>query len=155
MLWKNKKRKFLAIFVLRERETYHVIGKRKIKSTTKLVRYRGGKYPVDVSYPTYTKKNKNLYFLDVKIINQILMDDEQIVPTDFEFKPTTLDGSDSKFELMNPQTLSDLIRDKNLRAMFSSITNATKFHIMELFIGVIAGVGIGWLIRDIITGGYF
>ena len=161
MLWTKRRRKFLAVFVLRERETFHIIGKRRIRSTTKIVKYRGGAYPVDVSYPTYTKKNKNIYFLDVKIINQYIIDGENQKregKTDFErdpINPVSLDGTDSRYELMSPKTLSTLIHDKNLRAMFSSITKTASFRLTEIIIGLIAGVGIGWLIRDIMTGGYF
>ncbi len=79
MLLFKRKRKFLAVFVLRERETYHIVGKKRIRVSSRKVRFHGGSYPVDVSYPTYTKGNKNIYFLDVKIIKQILMEEDILV----------------------------------------------------------------------------
>lgn len=141
--------------MLRERETYHIVGKKRIRVSSKKVRFHGGSYPVDVSYPTYTKGNKNIYFLDVKIINQILMSQDGETPKGFEWKPTELDGTDSRYELMSPKTLDIFVSQSFLSALFSRLTSSGKLAIGSIVMGLLAGTGIGWIIHEVITGGYF
>ena len=149
-----RRRRFLAVFVLRERETFHIVGKKYIRVNTHTVRFHGGKYPVDVSFPTYTKKSKNVYFLDVKMLKQILInsDDPKALR---EILPLELDGTDSKFNLITPELLDAITKVSLLRALFSSIMTGKSGLAMGIIVGAIAGVGVGWVIRDVITGGYF
>lgn len=154
-----RKRKFRAIFVLREKEVFHIVGKKRIKVSTERVRYRGGTYPVNLSFPTFTKKNRNYYFLNVKEIKQILMiennNQRKRSLKNFGFEPEQLDNTDSQYDLLTPKELDLMVTQGWMRSLITSLTIATKTPILLIVICLIAGTGLGWVIRDIITGGYF
>jgi len=146
-------KKYKAIFVLREGETFRVVKKRKIQVSKGVVRYKGGTYPVDLSFRTYTKKNKNFYFLNVKELNQYLLERREI-PKNFKLEQIGVDGVDSRYELMSPKTLDALVSQSHFKDLFTSIVK-TKPNLLLLFVGIFGGTGLGWVIRDIMTGGYF
>ena len=102
-----KKMKYKAIFVLRVKEVFHIVGKKKIDVSTERVRYKGGTYPVNLSFPTFTKKNRNIYFLNVRDIKQILIveNDEKRKEAlkNFGFEPEQLDATDSQYDLLTPK----------------------------------------------------
>lgn len=154
-----KKTKYRAIFVLRIKEVFHIVGKKKVDVSTERVRYKGGTYPINLSFPTFTKKNRHYYFLNVKEIKQILIvenDDKRTnALKDFKFTSEQLDNTDSQYDLLTPKELDLMVTQGWIKALITSITSVAKTPILLMVICLLAGTGLGWVIRDIITGGYF
>ena len=153
------KLKYKARFVLREGEVFRIIGKKRINAFAERIRYKGGTYPINLSFPTFKKKNKNIYFLNVKEIKQILVIDDDKTRNkalkSFKFEAEQLDATDSQYDLLTPKELDLVVAQGFLRALVSSIVSITKKPILLIVITLIAGAGIGWLVRDLVTGGYF
>lgn len=155
-----KRRRFLAVFLIREHESYRITGKKWINAHTHLFKYKGGVYAVDLSRYTYSKKNKSIYFLDVAHIKQILIDESNGKPLSKEervLKAQELDGTNDRFDLLSPRELSMYVTGSYMRNLITAVaqTSGLKLSIISIIVGLVAGVGVGWVIRDIITGGYF
>lgn len=122
-------RKYVVVFLLKEHGTYSLLGKRRVRPTDKIVRFRKGfSYKLDLTYPTYLGGLKLYFFIDVNE-GQLFFEGEQGVGI---VKPELLDA------IMKGSIISQLTQSLNEKI---SLTN-----LMNIGLGLAVGGLIGYII---------
>jgi len=67
----NKKKKYIAILVIKEQGNYNRIKKKRFTPPNFKIRYKKGMFLIKYRYPTYVRGLKLFYFIDVKTGAQI------------------------------------------------------------------------------------
>ncbi|GAH82198.1 unnamed protein product [marine sediment metagenome] len=57
----NKKKKYIAIFLIKEQNSYTIVNKKFFNPTKNTIEFRNNTYIINTSTPTYTKGLKLLY----------------------------------------------------------------------------------------------
>lgn len=124
----NKKKRYIAIFLIKEQNTYSIIGKKLFNPTTTPIQFRSNSYIVNPSIPTYSKGLKLLFFIDIKTKKQLL------------FEKNKGDNIDTE--------IVDLIMSKKIIKQLTSELGGIdyKMLIMYLVIGLVMGGMIGYII---------
>lgn len=66
------KKKYIAVFLIREQNTYTIVSKKYFNPTKDSIQFRSNTYIISSANPTYTKGTKLLYFIDVNSKKQLL-----------------------------------------------------------------------------------
>lgn len=131
MLFENKKR-YIAVFVIKEQEVRVVLRKRRFKASNSTVRYKKRTFPIDVSHPTYAKGLKLFYFIDIKD-GQVLLNEV------------------TEESVINPEILDIILARKIVSQLTSNLANTeTKMKVLSVLLGIIIGA-----LGGFIAGGYF
>ena len=125
----NKKKKYIAVFLVKEQGTYSVLKLRRFKPNNKVLQFtKGNSHSLDISFPTYLKGLKLYYFIDIK-------------KGQLRFK-------DSK-DKVNPELLDMVLKQSIVRQLTATLTSNLTGQILNIIIGLCIGLPIG-----IIAGGY-
>ena len=127
MFRKNKK-KYYAWILQKKRGSYERIGKKRVRDTTKVFKFRGKPFSINIELNTYTRGLKEFFFFDYNTKKQILID-KYIAPT------TDADIYDMVHGIKIVKQLSS-----NLGS------NAWKMNLITLCVGIALGGGFGFII---------
>ena len=121
------KKKYYAIFSVRQLGSHNVIGSKRISSTTKKVSYKSRSFFVDIENPSYVKGNKVFYFFSISSQQQLCF-----------FK-----SDDSS---INPEVI-DLIMTQNIvKQLTSNLDNEFKANMTMIIIGLVIGALSGYIV---------
>lgn len=134
-MWLIRRRKYIAYFVIIDGVKVDVIGRRTFRPTQKKIKLKGGSFPVNVSTYTYRRKHKTFYLFDFKGGQQMYL---------IEGEGLTI----------SPEALDMVLSQSVIKQLVAGLS-VSALNMFQIIIGIIAGVGLGWVIRDLITGGYF
>ena len=127
----NKRKKYIAVFLMKEQNTYNIIGRKLFKPTSDSLNYKGNSYIFKVSTPTYSKGLKLFFFLDMESKKQLL------------FVKNKSDDIDTE--------VIDLILSKKIIKQLTSELGGIDFKITIFYL--IIGLAIGGMIGYIIGSG--
>jgi len=132
----SRKKKYYVWFLKNVSETYRFLGKKRIKPTTTEVKSsRNQMHKIDTSL-SIEFKNKFVIFVDVDETMQVL-----ITPT----------GSFKNGEKqLTPEMLNFYVGDKTIKQVISGIIGKMEINWMQLILAVGFGIGLGWIIREIL-----
>lgn len=127
----NKRKKYIAIFLIKEQNTYTIVGKKFFDPTKESMEYKNNTYIFNHSIPTYSKGLKLLFFLDKDTKKQLL------------FVKNKNDNIDTE--------IIDLIMSKKIIKQLTSELGGVDFTSILLYVGV--GLALGGMIGYIIGVG--
>ena len=152
---KNKKKKYVAIFVLKEQGTFTRLGKKKFKPTNDCIRFRKRTFILDSSFATYSRGLKQFFFIDllngqtyleqednedkanVKLTKKQKREKQKEVATQLKLKELFID----------PEITDMLISRKVIAQLTTNLNNnPIGINIMTLIIGVVMGGFIGYTV---------
>ena len=125
------KKKRLAVFLIKENETYQVEGAKRIK-TNNTVSYHGKTYIINLEKPTYQKGLKTFYFFDL------------------------LSGKPLGFENMGEgydSELIDMVVSKSIIKQLVAQENQFAPNLMIVIICLMVGIMIGYFYTQYTLGG--
>lgn len=122
MIFEKNKKKYIAVFVVKQQDVRVVLRKKRFKPTSEMIRFRKRTFPIDVAYPTYAKGLKLYYFVDIKD-GQVLLNE------------TTNES------IINPEILDIILSRKIVTQLTSNLAgNETKMKLVDIFLGLIMGI---------------
>jgi len=62
---RDKKKKYILAFLLKEQNTYELRKKKRFNPTNNRIKYKKKLHIIDVSKPTFTRKQKLFYLIDI------------------------------------------------------------------------------------------
>lgn len=123
------KKKYFAVFSIRQLESHNVIGTKRINPTTKKVSYKKHSFLLDIEKPSYVKGNKVYYFFSISSQQQL----------------TFYKSDDSS---INPEVI-DLIMTQNIvKQLTSNLDNEFKVNMTMIIIGLIIGALSGYIVAN-------
>lgn len=145
----KKKKKYYAIFCIKELDVFNILAKKRIRASTDTVRFRKGTYVLNLSFPTYVKGLKVFYFIDVKK-SQVLSKNTKInvnkIDTQIIFR-----GNPKDKPLMSPKFLDMLVSQKIVGQLTSNLSNnAMTMNLISVIIGGLMGGLIGYIVAGLI-----
>ena len=147
---KNKIKKYVAIFVLKEQGTFTRLGKKKFKPVNSCVRYKKRTFILDTGFATYSRGLKQFFFIDFVKGQTYLEETKDTKDT----KKLTKKEKEEKAKLLklkqlyiDPEITDMLISRKVISQLTTNLTGAANvMNIMTLIIGVVIGGLIGYVI---------
>lgn len=140
ILNKNKKYKYYAIFCKKEYGIFKRLSKKRIRSTTKKVRYKKGTYLLNMLFPTYARGLKVFYFVDVSGVQLLTKKVTEIKNRQIVFK-----GNDEK-PVLTPEMMDKLVSQNIVSQLTSNLSgDAIKMNIISIVLGLIIGALSGFL----------
>jgi len=125
---RNKKKKYILVFLLKEQNTYEIRKKKRFNPTNNEIKYKKRLHIIDTSKPTFTSKQKIFYLIDINEGQLFFNDDKSEIVQDKKFIDLTM-GTDLLEKLA-----SGLIEKVNVKDIFEKV----------LYIGF--GIAIGIII---------
>jgi len=125
---KDKRKKYILAFLLKEQNTYELRKKKRFDPTNNKIRYKKKLHIIDTSKPTFTRKQKLFYLIDINKGQLFFRNDKSEITHDKEFIDLTM-GTDLIEKLS-----SGLLEKVNIKDIFQKI----------LYIGF--GIAIGIII---------
>ena len=152
---KNKKKKYIAVFVLKEQGTFTRLGKKKFKPTNDYIRFRKRTFILDASFATYSRGLKQFFFIDL-LNGQTYLEHEENQDK-ANVKLTKKQKREKEKEIakllklknmkIDPEITDMLISRKVIAQLTTNLNNnAIGINIMTLIIGVVMGGFIGYTI---------
>lgn len=152
---KNKKKKYIAIFVLKEQGTFTRLGKKKFKPTNDCIRFRKRTFILDASFATYSRGLKQFFFIDLLNGQTYLKQDTN--QDDANKKLSKKEKREKQKEIarllklknleIDPEITDMLISRKVIAQLTTNLNNnAIGINIMTLIIGAVMGACIGYII---------
>jgi hypothetical protein len=120
-----------VMFVVRMGKIPYVISVKNIDVTSQDVRYnRKLLHPIDITHPTFKRKNTFFYMVDIK--------------------SGQLSFSDSK-AIFSPELFDTLVTNHLGKQLVAGLEASPFFqNIAVVLLGILCGTGIGYVIRDLI-----
>lgn len=142
---KNKTKKYVAIFVLKEQGTFTKLAEKKFKATNTSVRYRKRTFIIDTSFATYSIGLKQFFFIDLLNGQTYLEKDSK------KTKKLSQEEKARQLKLkqltIDPEIADMLISRKIIAQLTTNLSDtAMKINIMTLLIGGVVGALIGYMI---------
>ena len=129
---RNKKKKYILVFLLKEQNTYEIRKKKRFNPINNKIKYKKKLYIIDTSKPTFTRKQKLFYAIDIDIGQLYFPNNTKVnineVKDDKKFRDLMM-GTDLIEKLS-----SGLLEKVNIKNIFEKI----------LYIGF--GIAIGFII---------
>jgi len=126
----KKRKRYIGIFLLKEQNTYNIIGKKLFNPTLDTVEYKNNTYIINPSTPTYSKGLNLLFFFDIVSKKQLL------------FGKNVNPESDTE--------IIDLIMSKKIIKQLTSELGGLDFK--QILMYLIFGLAIGGMLGYIIGG---
>ena len=154
---KNKKKKYIAIFVLKEQGTFTRLGKKKFKPINDSIRFKKRTFILDSSFATYSRGLKQFFFIDLLNGQTYLEQDNQDVANTKLTKKQKREKEKEVAKLLklknmkiDPEITDMLISRKVIAQLTTNLnSNAIGINIMTLIIGVVMGGFIGYTIAGV------
>ena len=129
----NRRKKYIALLLVKEQESYSRIRAKRINPTKKEVSFRGKTYEVDMGKYLYSRGLKQYYFIDIEA-GQLF----------FSENPKNL-----KNPMMHPEILDLVV----VRKFFAQVTSNLQGQNFKLNLGIIIiGLIMGGLLGFVIAG---
>lgn len=129
---KNKKKKYIAILVIKEQGNYNRIKKKRFNPPNFKIRYKKDMFLIKYRYPTYVRGLKLFYFIDVKTGAQINF--RKLIRSNY-----------------SPSEINLILGDGVIKQMVSGLGQKSNImDIMLIVLGVIIGVPSGIIIAGYI-----
>jgi len=126
----NKKKKYLAIFLIKEQNTFTIVGSKYFNPVMESMEYKNSTYIFNHSTPTYSKGLKLFFFLDKDSKKQLLF-------------------VKNKNEVVDTEII-DLIMSKKIIKQLTSELGGVDFTTIILYLSI--GLSIGGMLGYIIGG---
>lgn len=154
---KNKK-KYIAIFVVKEKDTFAYEGSKKLSPTSKTVKFKKGTYYVDIANHTYSKGLKLFYFIDVAGEQLEVIEEgektkkKEIKKKELEARKKAKEGNLELSGMNYDPEVLDMILSKNIVSQLTAnlSDNAIKLNIITLVIGAVMGGLFGYILAGVI-----
>jgi len=153
-LIKKKKKKYYAVFVLKEQGTFAKLKKKKFKPTKNSVRYKRRTFILDTSVSTFSVGLKHFFYIDFKKGQMTLKSKETIEKEKLlrvkRFKKAQKENPEilklDKIDI-DPE-IADLLISRNIIGQITGNLSDTaiKMSIMTLIVGAIIGACVGYII---------
>lgn len=127
----NKRKKYLAIFLIKEQNSYTIVGKKFFNPTLDSMEYKGSTYIFNTSTSTCSKGLNQLFFID-KNTKKLLLFEKNKNPN------------------LDTETI-DLVMSKKIIKQLTSELGGIDFTSIILYVGV--GLALGGMIGYIIGVG--
>lgn len=128
---RNKRDRYYVLFLTKEGSIYRVAKKKKIKPSTQTITSNRGVHVIDTSKISFRKKSKYFICFDTTTNSQlglICFGDDATLP---------------------PDMLKELLKKSVIKQLASLLMGQTIGSIlMWLIVGCVAGVGIGWILKE-------
>ena len=123
-----KKEKYIVIFLIKQQELYKEVSRKKISKSIKKIRYnKNSLFPIKTSIPSFSKKLKSFFFIDIN-------------------KGQLFFNKDIKNPILDPILLDDFVSKSLIKQLTMNLSDTTfKMNIMLVFIGLVIGGLIGWI----------
>lgn len=116
------KKKYIAVYVVKEQDVRVVLAKKRFKPTVETVRFQKKTYPIQVAFPTYARGLKLFYFIDI-LDGQVLLNETTENP------------------IINPEILDLILSRKIVTQLTANLASSdTKMKIVDILLGVFIGV---------------
>lgn len=116
----GNKKKYIAVFLLKQEGSYAYVGRKKFKPTQKDISYKEGVYEITREKPSYIKGTRLFYFFDIGT-GQLYMDTSDLN--------------------IDPEINELITKRKIFKQLAVSLSGSTmKVNIMWLVIGLVMGV---------------
>ncbi|GAH50916.1 unnamed protein product, partial [marine sediment metagenome] len=124
----RKKKKYIAIFMLKEQSSYTIKKRKKLNPIKKEISFRDKTYIYNIVIPSYSKGLKQFYLFDIhSTIGHLVF-------------------IKNKESLITPEIIDSICKRKTVLQLTSNLTDtAFKVNLMMIFIGLIIGGLIGWI----------
>lgn len=131
-------KKFLVYLMYRSQGTLNFIEMKQIKSDTETIKYKKRTFTIDIERPTFTKGNKNYYLIDINDGQQVFMGKNN-------------ETNSEMFKAMN-----SIVNEKIIDQLTTNLVEKPSIFdkIMYIFMGVGIGLFIGYLVAQILLGGF-
>lgn len=140
MLKEKGKKKYIAIFVIKEKGSFGYVGSKNISATTTTVKFKKGTYHIDITKDTYSKGIKKYYLIDVAG-SQLKIDDRKVKDKSLTLEATSYD----------PEVLDMVISKSIVSQLTANLSdNAIKMNILTLAIGGLIGGLLGYILAGVI-----
>lgn len=126
----NKIKKYIAVFLIKEQNSYTIVGSKRFNPTIEAMEYKNNTYIFNHSTETFSKGLKLFFFLDKDTKKQLL------------FVKIKNDNIDTE--------IIDLIMSKKIIKQLTSELGGIDYTSILLYVGV--GLAIGGMIGYIIGG---
>jgi uncharacterized membrane protein YraQ (UPF0718 family) len=120
------KTKYRIVFVRKEYNTMNAVFIKTMKIPVEKIKMGNKCYIIDYSNPFYNVKNKKVYFINIDTGNQMIFD---------EIKKE-----------VNPLELDNIIGNNLITQLTKGVMDNTKEKIITIFIGILIGGLIGYII---------
>jgi len=130
----NKKKRYLAIFLIKEQESFTIIGKKLFNPNNSSVSYKGKAYIIQTDIHTYSKGLTHFYFIDMDTKQQLT----------FSKQPES--------NIIDTELVDSILSRKIIKQLTSDLG---KIDYRMIFFYLIIGLTIGGLIGFIIGKGGF
>jgi len=128
---KIKGKKYVAVFLIKEQQSYSVVFKIRFNPTNKILSYKKRSYPIKIDFPTYIIGLKLYYFIEINR-GQIIFDK-------------------TKDPTMDPKLLDMLISQEIISQLTDNLSgNAFKMSLYNILIGVVMGALGGYIAGGIV-----
>ena len=130
----SRRDRYYVCFLTKEGSIFRLSKKKKIKPTITEVRSNKGLHCIDTSKVSYRKKGKYYIFFDLLTNTQlglICFGDEATIPAD----------------ILKILIKKNVIKQLTSQLMGTSLTSTILF----LIVGCVAGLGLGWILREMIV----
>lgn len=128
----NKKKKYIALFVIKQEGTYSRVGKKRFNPKKDSIRFKGGRYLINSAYPTYIRGLKLYYFVDIEGEANICF-------------------AKTKGTAISPQIVDMIISKKIVSQLTTNLSSgALKMNILTLCVGALLGGAFGYIIAGFV-----
>lgn len=119
------KKRYYAIFCIKENGTYSIIKKVRVNNKNNTVRYQKKSFPIDIEKPLYAKNNKIFYFFNYKSGNQLLFEKDT-----------------SK---INTELIDSIVSESIVKQLTANLNDEWKMNTIVLACGIAIGFIIGYI----------
>jgi len=150
----RKKKKYYAVFVLKEQGTFAKLKKKKFKPTKNSVRYKRRTFILDTSISTFSAGLKHFFYIDFKNGQMALKNEETIKKEKLLSIKRLKEAKEENPEILkldkidiDPE-IADLLISRNIIGQITGNLSDTaiKMSIMTLIVGAVIGACVGYII---------
>lgn len=123
------KKKYVAVFLMQENETFEMVGKKRFDPTKKELSYKGGLYYLVSTTPSFNRGLTGFFYFDVVNGNQMYI------------------GQNSEAPVMTPKMLDKIIKGNLITQLTQNILGSKiGIPVMVMIVGLVMGGLIGYII---------
>lgn len=132
----NKKKKYIAVFMLKEQNSYTIQKKKKIDFLENKITFRNNSYIYNISIPSFSRGLKQYFCFDINKTNGHLV------------------FVKNKNNLITPEIIDMICSKHTIKDLTTNLTDtAFKVNMMMVIIGLIIGGLIGWIAGGFVSNG--
>lgn len=124
-----KRKKYIAVFLIKEQLTYTILSVKRFIPSESTVRFKDKTFVITINKPTYSKGMKLFYFVDIEV--------------------GQLNFDNTKKSNINPKAIDMILSQKIITELTNNLSGSFKMNLYNIIIGLLIGA-----LGGFIVGGY-